>query len=87
MWIKTIVAMYRSETPKAAKIVRNTAATIAASLPTAYLAVTGMGITLPTTWQYIIGGITFSAVLITGIAGTKETNNAKAERQNINLKN
>jgi len=85
--LKTIIAKWRSETPLAARIVRNTAATIAAALPTAYITVTGMGITLPETWQYIIGGVTLASVLITGIAGTKETNNAKANRQNTDLKN
>lgn len=82
---KTFIAKWRSETPRAAKTVRNTAGAIAAALPTAYMAVTGMGIVLPSSWQYAIGGITFAAVLITGIAGTKETNNGKSERQKQNI--
>lgn len=94
MWIKTLISIWRTlvskwhgETPKAAKTVRNAAAVIAASLPAAYMAVTSMGISLPETWQYVIGGITFASVLITGIAGTKETNNARANRQNTDFKN
>lgn len=80
--IKTLVAKWRSETPRVAKRVRNAAGIIAATVPAAYTAVTAMGISVPANYQYMIGVLTFAAILITGIAGTKETNNGKSKREN-----
>lgn len=74
------MARWRSETPKWAKRLRNTAATISAALPAAYASVSAMNIEIPSTYKYIIASLTFGSVLITAVAGTRETNNGKAKR-------
>ena len=77
--IKQIIAFicdlprqWRAETPIIAKRVRNASATIAAVVPGAWMTFQGMGIPLPTWFVSHVGYITLIALIITGIAGTKE---------------
>jgi hypothetical protein len=71
-FIKDLPRQWRADTPKVAKWVRNASATIAAVVPGAWLTFQGMGISLPEWFVNHVGYITLAALLITGVAGTKE---------------
>lgn len=71
-FIKDLPRQWKAETPKMAKWIRNIAGTIAAVVPGAWLTFQGMGITLPDWFVNHVGYITLAALVITGIAGTKE---------------
>ena len=71
-FIKDLPRQWRADTSKVAKWVRNASATIAAVVPGAWLTFQGMGISLPEWFVNHVGYITLAALLITGVAGTKE---------------
>ncbi len=71
-FIKDLPRQWRADTPKVAKWVRNASATIAAVVPGAWLTFQNMGISLPEWFVNHVGYITLAALLITGVAGTKE---------------
>lgn len=71
-FIKDLPRQWLADTPKVAKWVRNASATIAAVVPGAWLTFQGMGISLPEWFVNHVGYITLAALLITGVAGTKE---------------
>ncbi len=71
-FIKDLPRRWEAETPRVAKIIRNSAATIAAIVPGAWLTFQGMGIALPSWFVNHVGYITLAALFITGFAGTKE---------------
>jgi hypothetical protein len=72
VFIKDLPRQWKAETPKLAKWIRNIAATIATVVPGAWLTFQGMGIMLPDWFVNHVGYITLAALVITGIAGTKE---------------
>lgn len=81
-WMRTIAAQWRSETPKLAKRVRNAAGVAAIAIPAAYGSVTAMGIEVEPWAKQTVAVATFASTLTVGVAGTKETNNGKARREN-----
>ena len=81
-FIKNIIEQWKGETPKMAKRIRNICATIAISFPSIWITFQTMNIALPNMVSQIIGYVTLISLIVTGIAGTKETLNAKAKRLN-----
>ena len=71
-FFKDVVRQWKAETPKVAKWIRNIAGIITAIVPSSWAAFTLMSIQMPDWFNHSVGFITFSALLITGIAGTKE---------------
>ena len=78
-FIKDLPRQWKAETPKVAKWVRNSAATITAVVPTAWITFNTMGIMLPTWFVNNVGYITLISLIITGLAGTKEKKDGKCK--------
>lgn len=70
--ISSIIRQWKAETPIFAKYIRNIAGVIATAAPAAWASFSLMGISLPEWFTSYVGLITFVAILITAIAGTKE---------------
>lgn len=77
IFIKDLPRRWKAETPRVAKIIRNSAATIAAVVPGAWLTFQGMNIALPECIVNNVGYITLAALIITGVAGLKEKKGSK----------
>ena len=76
-FIKDLPRQWKAETPRIAKWVRNSAATITAVVPTAWVTFNTMGIMLPPWFVNNVGYITLVSLVITGLAGTKEKKDGK----------
>lgn len=77
---ENIKEQWKGETPKIAKIIRNVCATISVSFPTMWVTFTTMNIEMPKFVSDAVGAVTLAALIITAIAGTKETDGAKSAR-------
>lgn len=71
--IKEFIRRWRANTPRRARMIRNTAITLSTLVPSAWGGACALpGITLPAWIGYIVFAITFVCLIIAGYAGQKE---------------
>lgn len=69
---KELKRQWCAETPKVYKWIRNIAGIITAVVPSSWGVFILMSIQMPEWFTHSVGFITFTSLIITGIAGTKE---------------
>jgi hypothetical protein len=70
---KEFIRRWRADTPRRARMIRNAAISLSTLVPSAWGGACALpGITLPTWVGYVVFGFTFLALLVGGVAGTRE---------------